>query len=780
MTDSLAGVDADTHRPGATTHSGGRARRRRSTSSERAGVAAVAAVAALVVVVAAESAPTTIGWVDALYRAAVTVLVVVAAARARRWSLVIGAGLTAVAATGQARFAALVALALVVALVFSSRRHRVLGALAGGLIATASFHLDVGGPLGLETLLALAATSPILVSAYRYSPRRIRRSARRTAVALAASAVALVAISGLAAALSTTTLNAAIDATRAGITEVSDGDDEAAAASFELATERFGEARARVGAWWASGGRLVPLVGANLAPVQDAVRLGGELTASAGQIAAEVDYERIRRPEGGVDLDALAEFEAPMLSAAETLDRASEVLDGVTSPWVVGPLADRLDEFAAEVADLRSQTSLAALAVRDGPALLGADAPRRYLILLGNPAELRDLGGHLGNWVEMVVDDGRFDLVEVGGPLELSIPSEQTPEWLATDFPASFAAVKPSIYPQNWGADPDLPTVADLAGRQFEHVTGRSVDGVLYADTAAFAALLSLTGPVTLSGLPEPVELSSGNAEEFLTREQFVRYGNESEASAPVERAIEDAFERLVSTQLPGPRSLADSFGPLVNSGRFLMATSHEDDEELLTRTGLRGAMPEPDGGDALAVLQRNANPSKIDSFLRRSTQVDFQWNPTSGTVTSVVSVTLANDASGDLTNRLLFGNDAGAPQGTNVTDLTIVTPFRLEVARVEGVNAAAQPLHLGPLWRHTVRVAVPPGGATTVEFHLSGEVDPGETYRLRYRGQPILGEHVLSVTRSSPDGAGGPAERLVVDGDTSHVFSWSSGSGGT
>src|SRR5690606_24485486 len=123
------------------------------------------------------------------------------------------------------------------------------------------------------------------------------------------------------------------------------------------------------------------------------------------------------------------------------------------------------------------------------------------------------------------------------------------------------------------------------------------------------------------------------------------------------------------------------------------MSTVHREDRRLLDRFGLTGSFPEADGGVVLAVLQRNANPSKIDAFLRRETDVEIEWDPASGAVSSHVSVVLSNDAELDLGSEVVLGNAAGAPLGTNVTDLSVVTPFQLRGVLVSGRRVPSQPL---------------------------------------------------------------------------------------
>lgn len=745
----------------------------------------LAGVGAALAVLGSDAAPTGLAAVDALYRAGLVALLVVAGARARRWSLLLGAGITAACAVGPPRAGALVALVIILVMVVADRRSRVADAAVGGLVGLGALSLQVGGPLGVETLLAAVATVPILYGAYRYTSKRAQRRWRRGLLAVSIAAVVATVLAALGVGLAVGDVQAGVDATRDGVELAGDGDGPGAAAAFAEAEGAFVAANSSVGAGWVSPARLVPIVGPNVEVLQRSVAIGADLNGAASNVAEQVDFASVQRVDGGVDLAALTGFEVPVELAADAADDAVEVLDGLDSPWTVAPLADRLELLADEVDQVQSQTELAALGVRDGPAMLGAEGPRRYLVLLGNPAELRDMGGHVGNWAEVVATDGKLELVEVGGPLELSTPLDQAPQWVRDELPLSLSVLKPTEFPQNWGGDPDTSVMARLAGDLFEQRTGRPVDGVLYADTEAFAAFVQLTGPVEVPGLPEPYQLTAANAEQFLTRDQFTLFEREVDANAAVEAVIDEVFSRLTNTELPSPQALGALFSPVVRGGHMSMGTRRDDDVALVERLGLDGTVEQPVGGDVLAVLQRNAGPNKIDSFLSRTIDVDLQWNPATGDVRSLVTVELRNDAPAEGYGPLVLGNRQGQPDGSNVADLSVVTPFMLQAARVDGNVVAAQPLLQEDLWRHTVRVVVPPGSSRFVTFEMFGQVAPGDRYDLAFVGQPIMGENTLDVDLLP---SGGPARLTQVSGDSSSdatsgvdagsdsVFSWRSG----
>lgn len=759
---------------------GGRRRRRRSNTPEETGaILVVGIVAALAAVAWSEAAPTGLVVVDAAYRAGIAVLMVVAGERSRRWSLVFGSAICAAFAVGPARLVALLAFALILVMVAVDRRSRVIDALVGGSIGVAALSLELGGPLGVESVVAVVALVPVLVSAYRYTTRKVQRRWRRAITATVLIVAVLSVASALAASRASSSVAAAIDETRDGVDAVRTGQ-EGAGEAFARASEDFSAADSYVGAPWIAPARLVPIVGPNLAVLHTGVQLGERLTNAAGDVAMTVDFDQVQRPDGGVDLDVLESFSTPISRAAETSATAAAKLDALDSPWIVGPLDERVGRFSEEVAKLKDQADLAELAVQDGPALLGRDGPRRYLVLLGNPAELRDQGGHIGNWAELVLDDGHMELAEVGGPGDLAVESNEHTDAVQRSLTLPFATLKPTQFPQNWGGDPDMSEVLAVAAPMFEQAKGRQIDGVFYADTAAFAAFLQLSGPVRVPLLEPPFELNGANAQEFLTRGQFDAFEREVDANAALTQVIDEVFSNLTSSQLPAPDDLGSLLSPIVRGGHLTAATTHAEDRTLLGRLGLLSELDVPAGRDLLAVVQRNAGPNKIDSYLNRSTSVDVQWNPVTGDVRSVVTVTLRNDAPADGLDPLIGGNREGYPAGSNVTDISVLTPFILRNVEVNGVVAPAQPLLVEDHWRHNVRTVIPAGETRVVTFELIGEVDPGDRYVLDFAGQPVLGENTLDVKMHSVGvdarAVGETTDTSGLDAGADYVFSWTSG----
>lgn len=717
----------------------------------------IALVAAGCAVALSDAAPT--GWVpvDAAYRAALAASCALLGTRARRWTLVWAAALvTAGGALPEviASAAALVAAATTMVL---GVRKRLIGAAIGAAVGVGALTLVRPTPTGVTAAIAAAAVLPLLVSGYRRSLHRAR-----TAVRAGLGAVALLCLLGVAGAAvlgatQRSTIETAIAETRRAVDEAGD-DPEATTARFDGAAAQFAEVERASDAWWLLPARAVPVLGPHVELVRAAATAGTDLNLAAADIATTVDADEIRAPGGGVDLAAVTAIGPDAREAAERIRVSNAALAAADSTWLLPMVRNELDALLEELDRAEHTAVTASMAAERLPHLLGGDGPRRYLLLLGNPAEARDLGGHIGNWAELVTVDGRFELVEVGAPYDLAGPSTSPAlELTPGAYPQSLVEMRPQYFPQNWGATADFPTVARLAAELYPQARpGAPLDGVIYADPAAFAALLELAGdqPVPDTDLV----LTPENAEQFLTTGQFEVFDQERAADEAVSSIIDDTLRRFTAAQLPRPATLAQILGPIVARGSLQFVAFDPDDEVLLERLDLTGEIERPGSGDVLAVLTRNANPSKIDAYLERSSRYDVTWDPETGQVQARLTVTLHNTAPETGLPGVVGQPVDGLAEGSNRTVVSVLSPWAIEGAMLDGQPAAiGTQQELRGIRRHNLLVDLPPGATRKVVVDLQGELGAGGVpYLLRLVGQPTATDHEVDVRVERTGGSGG------------------------
>lgn len=720
----------------------------RLARSERAlDVATMAVLGALGGAIAGAS-PSGLTAADLLLAAAAAGAVAVAGSRARPWTLFPMATVGAAFGTPPIGLACgVLALVAAAGALMDPRSARLVGALAGALGAQALLRLDVPGPLGVDTMVGFAAAVPVLVSGYRLAPTAGRRGARW----LVGGSVAAVVVLGSAGVASVMAARTPVDQ---GIREIQEGmraaragDSEAAADLLADAHRSFAQADRSLGAWWAKPAAGLPVVGTNLRAIADTASLAADLTAVAADGMAETAAADLVVRKGQIPIAAFAALEDPLLRLQDGLTDARRRLDDRGSVWELGPVQSRLDDVAEKVRDATHDADVALAAVRTLPDVFGASGQRRYLALFVTPVEGR-ASGFPGNFAELVITDGKIEMTRFDRIGELDRLLGDATVSMPPDYEQRYGRFGGADSWRNTTLTPDFPTVAELVRQLYPQSGGAELDGVLSVDPAALAALLRLTGPVSVPDLRRP--LSARNAEQFLLRDQYVDLPDRPERIDALESLGRGTFDALLDRDLPDPQEIARIISPAFDEQHLRFVAFQPDATEFLDEINVTGALL-PVSGDALAVTSNNLIGNKTDLFLQRRIDYDVEWDPGTRTVRSVLRVHLVNDAPGSGLPDYVIGNALGEgdqpPPGTNRTYVSVFTPLALEGARLNGqVLPMESQVEAGRNVFSTFLELGPAGGEAILELVLQGSIGGTGGYRLDLAPQVLARPDVLDV----------------------------------
>lgn len=735
-------------------------------------VVAVAAVATAIIAAVEPGVATGLPAADALYSALLAAGVTVAASIAARWTWLVLATPPLFLAVSSADLALAVPGVVVVLAGIALDRHlRVFGAMGAALAVQGLLHLPDRGPAMTTALVAVVAVAPVLISAVVRTGPVIRRWIIAAAAGAAALAVVFTGLLGAAAFASQQVINDGIDDARAAFASLKQGDVDTAVERFERASVSFATAQEKLGAWWVAPSRLVPVVGVNSRALEVSAEMGADLASTAVETGAAFDFDRLSIEGGTVDLAAFAELDEPTRVAVAALAHLSDGLAEVASPMLLPPLGPALADFRAEIDQALPTADLAVEALEVVPPLLGSEGPRTYFLIFGSPAESRELGGFMGNFAEILVDDGHIELVTTGrASNDLNDrPGEKTltnPE----DYPTRYLAYQQGTFFQNLTGTPDFPTVAAAAADLYPQAQGSQVDGVIYMDPFSLAAVLEITGPVTVPGYE--VELDSTNAADFLLNTQYVLFPETGERSDFLEALIEATFDAFTQTDISEPSVVLDALGPVVAEDRLLVYSFGDESEEaFLSRVGLAGEFPAFDGGEFIAVNTVNSGPNKLDYYLQRDVDYNTTYDPGTGAVTAEVTVTLRNGidpAEVASLPEVVVANYHGLPEGTNEQLVSIYTPLALQSLTIDGESVSAEHQVEYGLNRYLSRVELAPGSEQVLVFVIQGWIEPSETYALTVGTQPLVRPDEFSLTVTLPsDWEFEPGQSNEVEGVT-------------
>jgi hypothetical protein len=285
---------------------------------------------------------------------------------------------------------------------------------------------------------------------------------------------------------------------------------------------------------------------------------------------------------------------------------------------------------------------------------------------------------------------------------------------------------------------PDFPTVADLIAQLYPQSGGSDLDGVLFLDPYAIAALMAYTGPVTVSGLDQPITAETAAA--FIVHDQYFLAEGDARVSL-VDAIGRTTIERLLSSALPSPVDIADTFRPLAAAGRLGVWSAHPDEQAALEQIGLADSFPQLAGGDGVAVTIDNAAANKIDQYLDIDAEYAVVDVTGEGERRATLTVTITNMAPAEGMPEYVIGNVIGKPPGYNRSLVSIYTalpvvgvtldgqPSGLETDTVFGWNVGSQ------------FIDIPSGATRRLVIELAGSLAaPGPPV---IRSQPL----VLPVT---------------------------------
>lgn len=699
-------------------------RRNRVDERVAGGIAAVGAV--LAVLSGAE--PTASSVIDAVVIFLSVGAVIWAAASAPWWASAAAAGVGAVIAFDPI-VAVVGAVGFAGAMLVGVRRRDLseLRSVVGAIAANVLIRSELGGFLGLSAIIGIVVCAALLVLGLRRRPSSTRRTGwvvLGAVGAFAAVALLLVGIVGLSA---RPDVSDAARSARQAVRVLNQGDYEQAATLFESSAAGFRGADNQLGGVLAVPARLIPGVAQNFAAGTDISGAAAEATAEAAGALRQIDPSTLRVVDGSLDLGAVRAVEAPLVRVQTALTGLRDVVDESDSPWIAGPIRDELDELQADFDDNEERLQNAIDAVRLAPNILGGEELRRYLLMFTSPAEARGLGGFVGSFMVLEVDDGDLRVVEFGRTRELSSPtagadcSACDPEMLARygrfGFTTGPGGTTGGVLFSNITMPAHFPYVAEAAASIYPQGAGAPVDGVLILDPYVVQALMRYSGPIEVPELDTVV--SPNNAAQFLLSDQYVLAGDRAERVEALDTLGRGAIAGILSGALPAPPEVARDLGPLVSERRLLMWTDRVDEQDLLDRIGMLGSMPaiDPlDGGFSVSVT--NASANKIDVFLERDVTVDVVVNA-DGTRRLVADVAFRNTAPASGLPPYVIGNRIDQPDGHSRLFVTFYGPPRLRVFELDGAPTGGETL--------------PEAGWTATSQYLDLSAGESATYRLEY-----------------------------------------------
>lgn len=485
---------------------------------------------------------------------------------------------------------------------------------------------------------------------------------------------------------------------------------------------------------------VLPFLGPNFEAVSevattadDVAQLGAVPLVTAFQ---SLDWKALTPTSSGMDLAPLKAAAPKVQAAARTIRESADRLNSIDAdtllPQVSEPLVDARSQLSSLQGDLNSASDVAALA----PDMLGAEGPRRYLLLMQNNAESRATGGIPGALAVLKVDKGALELESQTSATALG---SFVPPVAVEDEQRAIYTARLGKFMQDVNLTPDFATSASTARAMWEKSTGEQLDGVLSLDPVALSFILEATGPVEVTdplvrqiGRDLPQQLTGRNVVQTLLSDAYAKIEEPKDQDVYFAGAANEVFTALSSGKTDAKKLLA-AVTKGVEERRILLWSNSAEEQSKISRYTLSGTI----AGNSVSPAQfgvyfNDGTGAKMDYWMKRTVQVVKDCTR-DGYREVTVKVTSTNTAPADAATSLpqyVTGAGAfGVPAGTVQTNIVAYGPVLSNIDTVvkdgQKIPFAAQRHSQRAVGTSTVRVA--PGESTALEFNFGHIVQHAE-----------------------------------------------------
>ncbi|WP_254678653.1 DUF4012 domain-containing protein [Arthrobacter sp. 24S4-2] len=361
------------------------------------------------------------------------------------------------------------------------------------------------------------------------------------------------------------------------------------------------------------------------------------------------------------------------------------------------------------------------------PAMLGADEPRNYLIMVQNNAEARASGGIPGALAVVTAKHGKLTLGAQSSAVDVGIMSPVLPVDAQQQQIYSGRLGK---YMQDVNLTPDFPTAASTAQAMWEKKTGQLVDGVISVDPIALSYILNATGPVkvgsadpaTVAVAGLPTELSSKNVVSTLLSDVYSKIEQPKLQDAYFASAAREIFSALSSDKADA-KGLVESITRATSESRILVWSAKPDEQSVLATYPWSGSIDGTSVAPAqFGVYFNDGTGAKMDYYMKRTVQLvkectGDEYGQVKVRITS--TNTAPRDSATSLPEYVTGGGNFGVPEGTVQTNVIAYGPVQsnVETAIIDGKKTDFAAHRHGNRPVGSVTVTLAPGQSSTVDL---------------------------------------------------------------
>jgi hypothetical protein len=441
---------------------------------------------------------------------------------------------------------------------------------------------------------------------------------------------------------------------------------------------------------------------------------------------------------GRIDVQLLRQQEPELRSLAENAERLNARAEAIPSASLIPPIHNARAQLQEQLASTTGLLRDSALAAQLGPAMMGADGPRAYLMAFQTNAEARGTGGLLGGFGVLRFDNGKPRVDTLAPNTELTGATANID--LGQEYADQYGFTNPFTDFRNSNLSSHFPYAAQIWKSMWERQAGQTVDGVIGIDPVALSYILDAEGPVTLA---DGQTVTAANVVELTESTAYIKFPNDQTARKKYLQDIANEVVKKTTGQIQSPGKLLQALGRAAAERRISIWSANPAEQKILEQTPLAHVIPN-DPAPYAEVIINNLGGNKMDYYLKR--EIEYAADGCSGDMrNATITVRLTNTATGDKLPEYVGGTlglnpniPIRVPPGTMVTSVRVLATqgAKLTAVTSNGQRIAAVVHTERGHPTYEVQVAIPPGQSGELSFQLSEPTAPGEP---RVPVQPLI-----------------------------------------
>lgn len=314
-------------------------------------------------------------------------------------------------------------------------------------------------------------------------------------------------------------------------------------------------------------------------------------------------------------------------------------LADIESRGLVGPVASALAPFDARLAEAQEAVHTFSIAAGLLPELAGLGEERTHLLLFLNNTELRPGGGFIGTFGVLKTKDG--DIVELETRDSYALDNPAAPS-VTESAPAPLARYNATTHwffrDANWS--PDFAESAAAAVRLYNQeanalsaeqrvalgIGPESFDGVIGVTPTFLAALMGITGPITVGGQT----FTADNVTDRLEYQVEVGYAGQGIPESQRKEVVADLMNAIKAYVFSLPLSEWSRLVEITSEGfsekQVAVMSMDAAAQSVVERVGWGGVVS-PGEGDAQMLVDANLASLKSDPKVSRAVRYEIFRN---------------------------------------------------------------------------------------------------------------------------------------------------------